>query len=416
MTKMMKKWISTFVLSSLLLVGFASDFKYTSSVQTNFPAGYQQVDLSPEILGRVNLRFSDLRLLDSAQIEVPYILRTEQLVSMYSFFKEYPIIINKPQPNGTSVIVFENPTQEELTQINFVVKNNAVNKSARLSGSTDQKNWFLIRDHIHLHSMQNNQKTSELKVLNFPRTDYSYFKLEVNDSNSLPIQFEKVGYYDYQSIDGLMSTSPMRVISQKDSNQVSRIHLKFDQKTRINRIRVHVTGAEYYYRHIDFQVKKTRTSRKGKTQEYFESIGSGYLNSNSENIFEFQNYNLQDIYVKVRNGDDQPLQLEKVESYLLKSYLVAQLDPKMPYQLAFGNDEKQIPQYDIRHFAKDIPTQIPTLISGPIINHSNTVTVSESIGILDNKWVIWTAIGVVGIVLAFISFSMIKEMNQKEEG
>ena len=412
---MMKKWISTGILTGFLFLGVAKDFKYASPIQTNHSKGYQQIDLSPQILGLVHPNFSDLRLLDSNQNEVPYILRKESLVSMHSFFKEYPMITNAPQPNGTSVIVFENPNKEELTQVNFVVKNNAVNKSARLSGSDDQKNWFLIRDHIHLNSMHNAKETTELKLLNFPKTDYAYYKLEINDSNSLPIQFEKIGYYDYQNVDGLMATIPLNVKSQKDSNQVSYVHLQFDQKTRFERIRIQITGAEFYYRSIHFKVKETRTNRKGKKQTYFQNIGSFKLNSNTENTFELGQHNLQDIYIEIENGDDQPLQMSQVEAYLLKNYMVAELDPAMHYQLMFGKAKMRIPQYDLRHFSNDIPKQIPTIETQNIVYLAKAKSDKKSTSIFDNKWVVWLVIGIVGIVLAIISFSMIKEMGQREE-
>ena len=231
------------------------EYTYTTPLNTPFPKGYQRVDLNPQLLGLLQNNDADLRLLDSNQKEIPYILRKEPMTSMLRFFKAYPILVNQPNPNGTSVIVFENPDREEINQFNFVVKNTAVNKSARLSGSNDQKNWFLVRDHISLNAMHNSKNTTELKLLNFPLVDYSYFKLEVNDSNSLPIEFEKVGYYDYQSVNGLMTTTPLKIVSVRDSNKVTYAQLKFNSRTQTERIRVMVSGPEFYYRKIKFKVK-----------------------------------------------------------------------------------------------------------------------------------------------------------------
>jgi hypothetical protein len=413
---MMKKSISTILFICFVLLGYGKKFDYSSSIKTDHPKGYQQIDLSPQLLGQLSSNYSDLRLLDSNQNEVPYVLRKEPFVSMKSFFREYPLLTNSPQPNGTSVIIFNNPNNEELSQISFVVKNNAVNKSARLSGSNDQKNWFLIRDHIHLHSMHNSQKTSELKLLNFPRTDYSYFKLEINDSNSLPIQFEQVGYYDYQSIDGLMTKTSMSIISHTDSASVSYLFLKFDHLTHLERIHVEIKGSAYYYRLAHFKVRKTRTTRKGKKQVYFENLSSVYLNSNTENIFEIGPINLSDLYLEIENGDDQPLLVESVQTYLLKNYLVAELDPTMQYQLAFGNPKIHSPKYDLQHFKNDIPKQLPTIAVGAIISNQKGKTNSElNNRWFDNKWLIWSVIGLVGIILAVISFSMIKEINQRDK-
>ena len=264
--------------------------------------------------------------------------------------------------------------------------------------------------------MNNAQRTSELKLLNFPKTDYAYFKLEINDSNSLPIQFERVGYYDYQSIDGLMTKTPMIITSQKDSNHVSYIHLKFDQTTHVERIHLNVSGAEFFYRLAHFKIKKTRTSRKGKKQVYYENLQSVYLNSNTENIFEIGPVNLNDLYLEIENGDDQPLKIDDVQTYVLKNYLVAELNPEMKYSLSFGNPKVRAPKYDLQHFANNIPLQLPTVSHAEIVNSSGkSANLQTDNGWLNNKWLIWSVIGVVGIVLAFISFSMIKEMNQREK-
>lgn len=410
----MKKSISFIFLLCLVYIGYSKEFQYSSTLKTDYPKGYQQVDLSPELLGLLNASFSDLRLLDSNQNEVPYVLRKETLVAMESFFREYPIRVNSPAPNGTSVVVFDNPKKETIDQIIFVVKNTAVSKSARLSGSDNNTDWFLIRENIRLHSMQNAKKTTDLKLLNFPKSDYAYFKLEVNDSNSLPIQFEKVGYYDYQNIDGSMTISSMSLFSVKDTNQVSHIHLTSEFPTRVERIRLHVTGPEHYYRQVHFKLKKTRVTRKGKKETYFEHLRSSFLNSNTENIFHIGPINLQDLYVEIENGDDQPLLLTEAETYFLKNYLVAELDPAMTYQLKFGNPKVRAPKYDLQHFVSQIPTNIPVIESGLIIRPPTNKKVAPTDSILDNKWLIWTVIGVVGVILAFISFSMIKEMSKEE--
>ena len=411
---MMKKSISSFIFLCFIVLGYGKEYKYSSPITTTYAKGYQQVDLSPQLLGLLNNDNSDLRLLDSNQKEVPYILRRENLVSMHSFFKEYPLLINRPQPNGTSVLVFQNQNKEVLKQINFVVKNTAVNKLARLSGSNDQENWYLIRDHISLHSMQNREQTRELKLLNFPKSDYSYFKLEINDTNSLPIQFEKVGYYDFQSIDGRMTVTPLNIASAKDSLSVSYLHLKSDSITRVERIRLQISGSDFYYRLIHFKQKKTRTTRKGKKQDYFENLGSFYLNSNTENIFNLGIVKIDDLYLEIENGDDQPLKIEQIEAYLLKNYLVAELDPNMPYTLAFGYPKMPSPKYDLQHFADNIPMDIPTISTSTLLRHADKATNSTN-SWLDNKWLIWTVIGIVGLILGIISFSMIKEMGKKED-
>ena len=99
----------------------------------------------------------------------------------------------------------------------------------------------------------------------------------------------------------------------------------------------------------------------------------------------------------------------------MKNYLVAELDSSYELPLSYLETLKaRVPKYDLRHFANNIPKNLPTVKMSGLIEASTMPIKTTSTQWLDNKYLIWTIIGIVGTVLAFISFSMIKEMGKKE--
>lgn len=413
----MMKWKNSWV---ILLFAFTSTygkgFQYASSVDSVSQTGYNRIELSPELLGKLNAYKGDIRLYHSSGEEVPYVLQREKPVATVTLFHEYEILKNRSKPNGVSYLIFSNPQKKKIDNVSFIVQNTSVSKSARLSGSNDKKNWFIIKDNYLLHSMYSRKTTTELKILNFPLSDYAYFKLEVNDSNSLPIQFQKVGFYDYQSIQGQISSTELSVITKKDSNSTSYVHLQFPERTFVEDIRFTITGAEFYQRNARLKVKKRRRTKRKKMVTYYETIANFQFNSNSENIVHLRGLNIHDVYLEIDNGDDQALKIELAQATMFKQYLVANLESGSKYTLQFSDKKAHSPNYDLAHFTGNIPKEIPVIQTGQIISlQTENKRLTELDGLFGNKYMVWLVIGIVGIGLALVSFKMIKELGQREE-
>ena len=255
-----------------------------------------------------------------------------------------------------------------------------------------------------------------MKVLNFPLSDYKYFKLEINDNLKLPINILKVGYYDYQSVSGSEVVFDLPVVTQKDSNHITYLHVHMPEKMYFEQLQLNVSGADFYQRYASIMVKKYRLTKRKKKEYYYETIGSFSLNSNSANKRFIGEQSLTDLYIEIDNKDDQPLKVEKVSGSFLKRYIIAELDPKGKYVLKCGNKQLYPAQYDLVNFRASIPSGSPT------IHHSSIISMSQGEGkkngeegIFDNVYVIWLVIGVVGAVLGFISFKMIKELGERND-
>ncbi|MEP2026790.1 MAG: hypothetical protein ABJH98_05170 [Reichenbachiella sp.] len=408
---MMKSKIVGVVVLLWSTLAFGQEFKFTADLPVVADSGYYRVLLSPELLGRTANDWSDLRVFDNEGEEQAYIKRNESKASTRSLFKEYEITDKAYKQDAISHLIFSNPTKEPIDNISFLVKNTDVKKRARLSGSDDLENWYVIKDNYLLHAMQSEEKTSEMKMLNFPLSDYGYFKLEINDNWKLPINILKVGYYDTQQVKGLSTRFNCPIISQRDSLKQSTIHIKFPEPRYLEELQLVLSGEEFYLRQAHVLVKREGVDRKKNKYEYFHSIGLFELNSNSENKMAFRGTVAQELQIQIDNRDNHPLKVESVSASYLNKYLVVELLPSMTYSMKLGDKSLVKPDYDLKAFASQIPANIP-LISHGVIENIASIEDPVQKGFWNNKYLVWFVIAVVGFALIYISLKMVKEIGK----
>ncbi len=383
--------------------------------------GFHKIVLSPEILGQLRRNKTDIRIYDQSNKQIPYLMDHENPFETTRLFKEYEIIEKHYVEDGVSYLIFHNPNRDEVDNINFLVRNTDVRKRARLSGSDDKENWFVIKNDYLLHSMYSRNETSELNILGFPLSNYEYFRLELNDYWRLPIDIQKVGFFDYKQRRGQRHEFEAANVEQKDSNKVTYLKVEFPQERYIEKLQFDIEGADYYLRSGVVQIEDSYFDKKKKVKTYRQNIKSFEFNSNSINEFELnlQGRRVKTLYFEVQNNDDQPLQIKKVTGSFLKHYLIADLNPQGQYTLKFSDNEAEVPKYDLTYFRTNIPEDIATVKHGPIKNlipaNSLPVVKEEEKSFLSDPYVLWSVLGGIGIILAVVSFRMVKEIGNKED-
>ncbi|WP_420580871.1 hypothetical protein [Reichenbachiella sp.] len=409
---MMKSRISCLLGILVSVQVFAQEFGFEAPISTVSDSGYHKIPLSPELLGRAQLDLSDIRIYDEKGEEQAYLIRHENAMSTQSLFNEYEILEKAYKEDAISHLIFNNPDKQPINNVSFLVKNTDVKKRARLSGSDDQENWYVIKENYLLHAMQSQEETSEMKILNFPLSDYAFFKLEIDDNWRLPINILKVGYYDRQLEKGVRTVYDCPIVSQEDTLKTSSIKVIFPEPVYMEQLQFSVSGEDYYLRPTIVKVKKEGIDRKKNEYEYFESLGSFELNSNSENSISFGGAIVQELLIEIDNRDNHPLKVESIKASYLNKYTVSELQPGSSFTLKFGNESISKPDYDLKAFADQIPADIPTTSHGEIVDLRPKKEDSEASGFWSNKYLVWFVIAIVGFGLTYISFKMVKEIGE----
>src|SRR6187551_2396314 len=161
----MKKFLfSIFLLASSSLT-FSQVFKGEASLPAVDTDGFYKIFISPEVSPYFNAQFSNIRIYDQQKAEVPYLFQTESPLYYSEKFKEYEIVEKKQQKNCCTSLMLRNPGSQAINNISLSIKNAEVTKHATLLGSDDRENWFALKQHFVLSALNNQNKTSEVKIV-----------------------------------------------------------------------------------------------------------------------------------------------------------------------------------------------------------------------------------------------------------
>jgi hypothetical protein len=405
-----------FLLSFLLWAGFATGqtFRYEAALPPVATEGFYKIALTPHLAARVKTDFSDIRLYGPQQQEVPYLVVREQPAQTRKLFREYEMVSKTLVPGGNTTLILRNPARTKINNISLLIKNTNVRKKAQLSGSNDAQTWYGLEDGYYLHSLYNQTQTAEVNLLNFPLSDYEFYRLIINDSASAPLNILSAGYYDTFSENGKYTPVPGLKFTQTDSSALKQTFVFFPDQAPVHadKLTFEITGPTYYRRQATlYQAHYQRIKRRRKPQKVYEPVAIFQLQSDKENTVLLHNFKSRDFYLVIHNQDNPPLQIRRVQFHLLNTFLVAALQKDKAYRLAFGNEELPPPVYDLTYFKEALPAGIPVI--SPANPKPIAVMEPASATVFKDKNIIWVAIVLVIALLGFMSYRMMQETAKK---
>jgi hypothetical protein len=390
----------------------AQNFSYQAKVDSTLETGFHTILVSPLIRAHVNVDFSDIRLFDDKNAEIPYLKRNETPISYKQLFKEYRIISNTFKKGCCTELIIENKNKRKINNISLLINNSDVQKKFKLSGSDDQKNWYVIKDNYLFHSIFSDTEIAEIKLMNFPLSDYAFFKIEIDDSASASLKINKAGYYDTEAEEGKYSEIPVfkltHFVSKKDKKTYVRVLL--NEQYYLDKLELKIEGPTYYLRNASISKRLGDPAVKWDDNSSYESIQTFELASNNPNIIDVSGLIADEFYIIIENDDNQPLHISSLQIFQLNSYLTAHLEKGKHYTLKFGDKNLSAPVYDLKYFENSIPETVPVLKTGEIISMiKDEVKVQKQW--LSNKAILWTVIGIVIVFMTILSLKMIREMK-----
>ena len=396
----------------ITVASLAQSFRFQATVDSVQQSGFHRILLPPDVVGHLNETLTDLRLYDSQQHEVPYRLLRQQPAQTTSFI-DYEVISKKSIPNVSTRLIVRNRSKSRITSLGLVVKNTNVDKKAQLSGSSDAQNWYALDDYIWLSPTQNHVTTKEIKQIDFPLSDYEYYRLVINDSLSTPLNILQVGHYTQLASAGTYSTISNLKFSQRDSSdKKTYVHLTSFDEVRFDKLILSVRATTPFRRQAEIGQFRTRKRKRGRIDRWFEVVRSIDLSSSLDsNVVYLPSLKTKDLYVVIANNDNPPLVINNVRAYQLTTYLLANLTANQPYQLHFSANDVAAPDYD------PTPFQAVLSLNSPIINvgviHPVSPDSEQHIpSFFTDSRIIWPALGVVLFVLGLLSYRMLREMGK----
>jgi len=411
-------------ISSILIIilfqfnSLAQNFSWQADINPISENSFYKINLNPEIISKMENELNDIRIYDSNNSEVPYIFEKENLINRSDYFIEYKIVSKEHQnywPYYTRLII-HNPKRNAITNFYLIIKNSDVTKSLKLSGSDDKKHWYIIKDNYRFHSVYSDKTTSEIEIMDFPKSNYKYFEILLDDWKNYPINILKIGYFDTSYEEGKFSKveNPNLFQTELKDEKQSLVKVQFVDNQLIDKLIFDINSDDFYLRKAEIQVKDSIQYKKKKPEVYYRTIREITLSSNSSNKFYFDNFKVKEFYVRIHNKDNKPLNINKINPYQLKNYLICKLEKNTSYNLKFGNEKIDKAEYDLEHFKQEISKDIPNIDTKAAINIKEELKQTDE-GLKISKTYIWIAIIVVIAFLAYMTFKMLKDMKKEEK-
>jgi hypothetical protein len=406
----MKKQCLFFVLTFFALALYGQQYVGELALPKIEKNGFYRIAIQPTITGYLLPDFANLRLTDKSNREVPYLIKEEIPVRYSKQFHEYDI--ERFKTKKETEIVLKNPTRKAINNIQLKIRNADVVKEAILLGSDDHENWFALKQKFKLHPVDGGNGTSEMKVVEFPTSNYLFYSLRISDSLTAPLNVINVGYYEANTETGQYTLVPAKVtFSHDDLKKQSRIELLFDTLQFVDRIDLKLSGQKYFFREGTLQETRKRKVKKGRTEEYSHRLSEFKVSSTQSTQIDTRGSRYKQVEITIENNDSPPLELSSIQVLQLNRYVIAWLSANVEYKLKIGDDKFSAPSYDLAFFKDSIPKQVTDLNPSHFSLLIKKKNATES-SFFNNSLFIWASIVIVASLLAYMAIKMGKDLGK----
>ncbi len=404
----MRKTIILLALIFLSILATAQKFAYQANLQRVDSSGYYHIYLSPEITAKLNYKFSDIRLYNKHNKEIPYIRLSEDEMYKTAPKKTLKIIqnIHKRQKRYTQVLI--NNTEALKISNLVLVAINPQNSEAwvNISASNDRKLWNVLKEHSRYMPEYSDSATAEIRIDDLPETSYKYYRILIYDFNRTIFVIKKVLNYEIKQKNTEYVAVMKPKFIQNDSSETNQttVQISFKEPQYIDKLVFKISSPSYYLRKAEITKRDSTSGKKIRLKLYDQNQKDFYLCSDSSNVLLLSRYYVQNLFLIVDNNDNQPLKFKDIDAYQRKEYIVAYLKKNMKYHLNFGNRNIPLPIYDLKYFKNKIPVKCPkigtTKIRKIIQRHRKEKNIQIS------PLYLWIVFGIVILILIAISVKM----------
>lgn len=400
------------MLTALTSLSYAQRFHAESNLPPVVEDGFYRINLSPDISPYVNRAITNVRIIDSKGKEVPYLFEQEQPSYQTTVFRDYSIVSKDQKRDCCTSLVLHNPQSKPINNISLSIRNAEVTKRATLMGSDDKINWYALKEQFVIHSISDQHNTSTIRIVDFPLSNYAYYKLDIEDSISAPLNILAAGYYEMMTEDGKFTEVAVRSHKVDSARmKTSFLILRFDTVQVIDKIILSMKGTPYFLRRGAI-LQKMQVKSKKKESFFYNELVQFILSSKQPATIELDRARGNEFVIRIDNDDNPPLEISSVKAFQLNRYLTAWLNKDERYSLNFGDESMQSPTYDIGYFKENIPEEVTTLNASAVHKYVRPPDSPRS-DFFTSRIIIWTAIVSVIIALGIMAIKMVRETSAR---
>jgi hypothetical protein len=411
---MKKSWIN-FLLFNLLTVCCAAQtagFKFYSVLEPVKTPGFYHIEFHPEINAHLKTDFSDLRIVNGAGKWVPHRLHspaTERINHSVTWDLKFS---ETESSKLKTELIIEN--EEKISSdFSLVITNTAAERFGTLSGSADNKSWFVINDSILLNPVPSKDGFENSFMINFPPNNYRFYKLIIHNNNKDPFNIKGVRTNNPVPDPGnpfnKLVENPVGNISQKDSGKISYIRVTQQLPYHFDHLSLLLSNVKYYNRQVDLYVPDIENHSFSNPGRHIQSFT---VSNNSTLTFKAPLTKSRIFYLLIRNEDNLPLKVNEVKTASFNHYVITYLEAGDDYKLLMDNQMAVTPNYDIPTLSDKTPDSIPLLQFGKLTAMDENGFDQDADK--NNGWILWSSIAAALLTLLFFTYKMLKEVDKRK--
>lgn len=382
-----------------IMAGKSNGQRFANKALLEVPdsSGFYGIDITPQFSAFIKTDLADVRILNEAQKQVPFVVRDAAWVFIHSRFDTLPIIRNEVTDSGRSIIVVQNKTRGALTGMALVIKNADVQRNATLSGSNDGKNWFTIVENIYLSNTVSSDKDVYMQQITFPLSSYHYFRLSIDNNKNAPLNIVaavRTTEESFKAVDPYVENPGISFIQKDSSDNYSYIFLNNTQGFHIAKVAVEIKGPKFFKRQVSIETGAFSYSYTMETGMQYEFVVP---------VFKDKKWS-----IRIYNGDNPPLTIASVKTWQSRKQLVTYLEAGKQHELVFNDLYAHAPAYELQNFQDSIPANVKMLTPGPVEKVMTDASDEKKEG---NKVWLWITLGALILVLLYFTIRLVKDMR-----
>lgn len=392
----------------LLLVaahGWAQDkdFRYRRKIIS--PAeGWYSLALPADLFHSVNRELTDLRiyaLTGTDTLEIPYLVKVlddaveEDRVDLDVF--------NKSEKDGMMFLTFELKSKQNVNRLELEFEELNFNGFVQLSGSPDQREWFVIDTQQRILSFDKDEVHFKSTALNFPVCNYRYLRVRIQAD--APLTFRRALIKKRETKYGVHHQVPLswNVTNDKKGKETI-LDVTMHEFQPVSSVRLEAAGKNDFYRSMTIETLRDSSRTPRGWMYSYDHVYSGTLTSWNDNTFDFPYALTKKMKITIRNADNAPLEVKKIAVTGPQIELATKLTIGEFY-VYYGNSRMGKPSYDLIHFTDKIPPALTAISSG---QEESLKPAAKSPAFFESKLWLWAIMGIAIGVLGFFTLKMMK--------
>lgn len=367
----------------------SSGWNWQRPMDVQILSGFVSLSIPPEVFDESQPSLNDLRVVDENNALVPHVIHWGRIREIrQKEWKSVKLINATFAPGKYSRVAadFGESVEKNLIQVSLSGQN--YRRRALLEGSHDTKSWEAISEDVWLFDVSVEGQHFKLDTLKFPANNFRYLRLTVynmtDDPRRITIETVKGAFQRIEQGKELLPV-PVKQMTTSYTEDKKQTNVELDLGLRhlpVVSLQFEI-ATPYFYRGYELHGRneiKEKVPRRTETgsdiverEVPWRSVHRGVLyriqhkNKTTESL-KAEDLNASCRYLKLRvfNGDNPPLQIDRVFVYRRETRLVFQSQPGKRYMLLGGNPKAGGADYDLARAVQGLDElKLPVISLGP---------------------------------------------------